>query len=122
MLVGDWILIAFALLVAIPFATLAVESLASLLPVSRRSLPDERPACAILVPAHNEEAGIAATIRNLLPQLAPGDRIVVVADNCTDATEAVARTAGADVVNRSDPVRRGKGFALDFGLGHLAEN
>ena len=52
-------------------------------------------------------------------QLQPGDRFLVVADNCTDDTPAVARAAGAEVVERIDPVRRGKGYALDFGVTHL---
>ena len=50
------------------------------------------------------------------PQLRNGDRLMVVADNCTDATAAVARAAGAQVVERVDAERRGKGYALDFGL------
>jgi cellulose synthase/poly-beta-1,6-N-acetylglucosamine synthase-like glycosyltransferase len=47
-------------------------------------------------------------------------RVLVVADNCTDATAAVARAAGVEVVERHDTSRRGKGFALDFGRAHLA--
>src|SRR5437762_2498433 len=50
-----------------------------------------------------------------------GDRVLVVADNCTDATAAVAREHGVDVVDRFDETRRGKGFALDFGLRALDE-
>jgi cellulose synthase/poly-beta-1,6-N-acetylglucosamine synthase-like glycosyltransferase len=49
-----------------------------------------------------------------------GDRILVVADNCTDGTAAAAREAGAEVVERRDADRRGKGYALDCGLKHLA--
>jgi len=37
---------------------------------------------AVLVPAHNESAGIARTVRSVLPQLRHGDRLLVVADNC----------------------------------------
>jgi glycosyltransferase involved in cell wall biosynthesis len=43
----------------------------------------------------------------------------VVADNCTDATATIAQDCGAEVIARIDPWRRGKGFALDFGIGHL---
>lgn len=75
-----------------------------------------RPPLAVLMPAHQEEAGIADTLGALTPQLRPGDRLLVVADNCTDATAARARAAGAEVVERTDPLRRGKGYALDFGL------
>ena len=79
-----------------------------------------RPPLAVLMPAHQEAAGIADTLHALTPQLRPGDRLLVVADNCTDATAALAREAGAEVAERTDPDRRGKGYALDFGLGILA--
>jgi poly-beta-1,6-N-acetyl-D-glucosamine synthase len=46
----------------------------------------------VLVPAHNEAAQIAATITSLLAQTRPPERIVVVADNCTDDTVAIAST------------------------------
>ncbi|NIC41044.1 glycosyltransferase family 2 protein [Aquabacterium sp. A08] len=77
---------------------------------------------AVLVPAHNEAAVIATTLAGLLPQLRPGDRLLVVADNCTDDTAALARAAGAEVVERSHATERGKGYALDFGVRHLAQN
>lgn len=70
----------------------------------------------IVVPAHDEEAGIAATIASLQALDYPKDhyRVLVVADNCTDATAHVARVAGATVLERRDPGRRGKGHALAF--------
>jgi cellulose synthase/poly-beta-1,6-N-acetylglucosamine synthase-like glycosyltransferase len=120
MLIGDWMLIALAGLVAVPFVVLAVEAIASLLPTPAARTSSSRPRCAVLVPAHDEEAGIAATVRNVRAQLAPGDHVLVVADNCTDGTADAARAAGAQVVERADPGRRGKGFALDFGLQRLA--
>jgi cellulose synthase/poly-beta-1,6-N-acetylglucosamine synthase-like glycosyltransferase len=72
----------------------------------------------IVVPAHNEADGIAHTIANLRQLDWPVDRyrILVVADNCTDATAAVASAAGALVVERHDPTLRGKGYALRFGF------
>jgi cellulose synthase/poly-beta-1,6-N-acetylglucosamine synthase-like glycosyltransferase len=72
----------------------------------------------IVVPAHNEETGIARTIASLrkLEWPAEGFRIWVVADNCTDATATVAQTAGARVLVRSDAALRGKGYALTFGF------
>ena len=78
-----------------------------------------RGSVAILVPAHNEEDGIAHTLSMLLPQLADGDRVLVVADNCADATAERARAAGAQVVERFHASDRGKGFALAFGVDHL---
>ena len=70
----------------------------------------------VVVPAHDEEAGIAATVRSVLALDYPAAlrRVLVVADNCADATAERARRAGADVLVRDDPDRRGKGRALSF--------
>ncbi|SEH18219.1 Glycosyltransferase, catalytic subunit of cellulose synthase and poly-beta-1,6-N-acetylglucosamine synthase [Sphingopyxis sp. YR583] len=76
---------------------------------------------AILVPAHNEAAGIAATVL-ALESAAPGAETLVVADNCTDETAALAAQAGAKVAERSDPDRRGKGYALAFGRDALSHD
>lgn len=120
MLIGDWLLLTISACVAVPFVVLTIEALASLLPQRRPSSSSDRPRCAVLIPAHDEESGIAATLRNIRDQLTPSDRILVVADNCSDATASIARAAGADVVERNDAERRGKGFALDCGLRELA--
>jgi poly-beta-1,6-N-acetyl-D-glucosamine synthase len=45
----------------------------------------------VLIPAHNEEATIGRNLHALLTQTRVPDRIVVVADNCTDRTEQIAR-------------------------------
>ena len=74
----------------------------------------------VLIPAHDEARGIGAMLAGLFATLPPTMRVLVVADNCSDATAAVARAAGAEVVERHDTSRRGKGFALDFGRAHLA--
>jgi cellulose synthase/poly-beta-1,6-N-acetylglucosamine synthase-like glycosyltransferase len=73
----------------------------------------------VLIPAHDEEKGIGRTVQALLPQLRPGDRLVVVADNCTDRTAEVARSLGATVSERTDADKRGKGYALDHGVRFL---
>ncbi len=50
-----------------------------------------------LVPAHNEAGHIVTTIESLRAQTCPPDRIVVVADNCSDNTVGLALDAGAEV-------------------------
>jgi cellulose synthase/poly-beta-1,6-N-acetylglucosamine synthase-like glycosyltransferase len=77
---------------------------------------------AIIVPAHNEEAGIRATLEVLVPELRKQDNLIVVADNCTDSTAAIARSVGGTVLERNNDSLRGKGYALDFGLRFLDEN
>jgi cellulose synthase/poly-beta-1,6-N-acetylglucosamine synthase-like glycosyltransferase len=76
----------------------------------------------VLIPAHNEGTGILATIRDVQAQLGPNDRLLVVADNCTDDTAAIVEAAGVEAIVRADPARRGKGYALEFGVRHLGLN
>lgn len=74
---------------------------------------------AVLVPAHNEEAGIGETLTTLIPNLKPQDKLIVIADNCTDTTAEIAIAHGSTTIERHDPEHRGKGYALDFGLKYL---
>jgi 1,2-diacylglycerol 3-beta-glucosyltransferase len=79
----------------------------------------------IIVPAHNEATVIKNVVANLRKIDWPTDgyRIMVIADNCTDDTAALARAAGANVLERHDSQRRGKGYALEYAFGvSLAEN
>jgi cellulose synthase/poly-beta-1,6-N-acetylglucosamine synthase-like glycosyltransferase len=55
-------------------------------------------AVAVLIPAHNEAAGIEDTLRSAALQSRPPGRVCVIADNCTDDTARLAREAGAEVV------------------------
>jgi biofilm PGA synthesis N-glycosyltransferase PgaC len=50
-----------------------------------------------LIPAHNEEKLIGATIQSLLDQDRKPDRIIVVADNCTDKTVELAKTFDVEI-------------------------
>jgi cellulose synthase/poly-beta-1,6-N-acetylglucosamine synthase-like glycosyltransferase len=51
-----------------------------------------------LIPAHNEADSIHQTLAALDAQTRPADRIIVIADNCTDETPELARAAGAEVL------------------------
>lgn len=148
-LVVDIVFFVIALGLLVPIAVLFIECSAALLPgraeLGVKSVP--RPKVAVLVPAHNEASGIGATLETILPQLTAQDRLVVIADNCSDETAVVAkrycnreaalkaspdalvskqefsqeqtqseRTLDVIVVERQDSERRGKGYALDYGL------
>ncbi|MEO8139163.1 MAG: glycosyltransferase family 2 protein [Gemmatimonadota bacterium] len=74
-----------------------------------------------LIPAHDEELLIERTVRSLCAQEYPAAllKIVVIADNCTDGTAALARTAGATVLERHSETQRGKHHAIEWALGEL---
>jgi cellulose synthase/poly-beta-1,6-N-acetylglucosamine synthase-like glycosyltransferase len=113
-----WLLVVVQVLLAAPFL---VELLAGLPGGRGRGSGAEGPvpSAALLMPAHDEGRHIGATLAALLPVMTPGMRLLVVADNCSDDTAARARAAGAQVVERFDPSRRGKGHALAFGRAQL---
>ena len=69
-----------------------------------------------MIPAHDEELDITDTVRSCQSQDYPKDffEIIVIADNCLDSTAALARQAGATVVERHDDLNRSKGHALRF--------
>jgi cellulose synthase/poly-beta-1,6-N-acetylglucosamine synthase-like glycosyltransferase len=119
----SFFLVTLAFLLAIPVAIFLIEVVASIALPQRDCLIAPRgelgPRVAVLVPAHNESVGLLPTIADIKAQLRASDRLLVVADNCTDDTSEVAMGAGAEVIVRDDPGRKGKGYALAFGLGHL---
>jgi cellulose synthase/poly-beta-1,6-N-acetylglucosamine synthase-like glycosyltransferase len=83
--------------------------------------PATVPLLVALVPAHDEERGIAAAVAALARQSYPAERreTIVIADNCSDATAAQAAAAGATVWERDEPRLRGKGPALRWALERL---
>jgi cellulose synthase/poly-beta-1,6-N-acetylglucosamine synthase-like glycosyltransferase len=104
---------------ALPFFA-ASAYLAALAVLARRQTPpaavEPRLRFDIVVPAHNEEAEIAQTVASLRAIEYPRShfRVLVVADNCSDATAGRAAAAGAQVLVRHDTERRGKGYALAY--------
>jgi cellulose synthase/poly-beta-1,6-N-acetylglucosamine synthase-like glycosyltransferase len=115
------ILILFGVIVGVPVVTLFVQVLASLLRPAIEVSEGHRLPVAVLVPAHNEELSIDKTLFSILPQLEATDRLIVVADNCSDRTADIARQAGAEVTIRTNQALRGKGYALEHGLEFLEQ-
>jgi len=80
---------------------------------------------AALIPAHNEAATIVAVVRGLQAQTQAPDRIIVIADNCNDDTESLARNAGAEVyvtVDNTDKKAGGLNQVLDLLLPTMDED
>lgn len=79
----------------------------------------------VLVPAHNEESCLSATLTSLLSQSHRPERIIVVADNCTDSTVEIARRAGVDAFESVDNTHKKAGAlnqALKILLPRLGDN
>ena len=67
-----------------------------------------------IIPAYNEENSIGKVISDIPPIV---DEIIVVNNNSTDATERVAKTAGATVINEP---KRGYGYACLCGMNYIS--
>src|SRR3954464_13680475 len=108
-----------SILVSLPVLACTTYLFVLVLLSGRRKAPTPPPPTLrfdIIVPSHNEEAGIAETVTSLLALDYPKDRfrVLVVADNCSDRTADLARAAGATVLERQSATERGKGYALNF--------
>src|SRR5258705_10550409 len=102
----SWVLLIALAFVLVPVSVLLVQVVCALFPRRSVPLPEAgRPHLAILVPAHDEAPGIGKTVSSVLSQLLDGDRLVVVADNCSDDTAQIAAAAGAEVWERRDASR-----------------
>ena len=104
-----------ALGLGLPLVVLGVECWLSLLPLRRHELHgSSQPRLAVIIPAHNEADCIADTVKCIRAQLNDAAEVIVIADNCSDATADNARFAGATAWERTDAARVGKGYALNF--------
>lgn len=115
------LLIGASLLVALPGASAVIHTtlltIASAFyrePGPRGDVPRAR--FLVMIPAHNEELLIGATLESVGAALRAEDAVVVIADRCTDATAEIARSHGADVLERGLDEEPGRGAARQAGL------
>ena len=89
----------------------------------RADMPKKLHKFAVIIAARNEQAVIGELIKSIKDQKYPQQLIdiFVVADNCTDHTARVAREAGAIVYERFNQKQIGKGYALNFLFGKIAQ-
>jgi 1,2-diacylglycerol 3-beta-glucosyltransferase len=90
----------------------------------RKRAPEQargRSRLVVLIPAHNERDFIGRAVESLNRQSYPRElyEILVVADNCSDDTAAVATASGAEVLVRKEPDARGKGRALQWAIDRI---
>lgn len=114
------------LIIFIPVMILFAECMLAFLPnkneIQKNHYQEQRTSIAVLIPAHNERQVIGQTLSALIPQLNTQDRLIVIADNCTDNTADLAREFKATVIERKDLSKIGKGYALDYGLRFMQSN
>lgn len=113
-------------LLCIPTIVLLIEVLGALrstrVTAFESMAPDNLTSLAVVVPAHNESGLIVPTLGDIRPQLRDGDRLLVIADNCSDDTAEIAAANGAEVIERNEPDKVGKGYAMAHGIAHLHAN
>jgi cellulose synthase/poly-beta-1,6-N-acetylglucosamine synthase-like glycosyltransferase len=91
----------------------------------KRKIPDQPDTAtlrlAVVIPAHDEALLITRCVESvsLSARRYEGCEIVVVADNCSDETAALAVEAGARVLVRQNAELRGKGYALRMAFDQL---
>ena len=100
----------------------SLETILGSLPIKAKRYSGLTPTTRILIPAHNEAGTIETTLERLASIVSEEVSLLVVADNCSDATATLVRQAGHEVVERHDLDNRGKGFALAFGRDHLRDD
>ncbi|MEI6431636.1 MAG: glycosyltransferase family 2 protein [bacterium] len=100
--------------------TLMISATRRRKPVGNASVGNEEK-FTIVIPAHNEEMVIGATLNSLKALDYRADRfhIVVIADNCTDATISIVRAMSVQVMERNNLEQRGKGYALEWAFRSL---
>jgi len=123
----DSVILCFTLILLLPISVLFLECTAALLPSKKKNKNGAvknypRPTVAVLIAAHDEEVVIGSTISNILPQLSGRDRLIVIADNCSDRTASIVKNFDVTLLERKNSLHRGKGYALDYGLQSMQQN
>lgn len=85
------------------------------------SLSGEKKRFLVLIPAHNEQMVIKRVIDSIRDTDYDQDlvKIVIIADNCSDSTVQIVKDCQADVLERIDQEKIGKGYAIEWALNRL---
>jgi cellulose synthase/poly-beta-1,6-N-acetylglucosamine synthase-like glycosyltransferase len=117
LLVCGSLLVVMTLPLILELLVLTIAALWPKVPVETERAGSNVDQLTVLIPAHNEEALIGRAIQSVLQSAdSAATKVLVVAHNCTDATAAKAKAAGASVLVLDDSTRSGKGYALSEGF------
>lgn len=114
----------FLVLLSVSVIIFFIQIACSFLPYSKNQYQNisDTISTVILIPAHNESIGISSTLHSIKNKIEQSSniKVLVVADNCDDDTVQVVRSHNIEVIERFDKKKRGKGYALDFGIQYLS--
>ncbi|QDU34538.1 N-glycosyltransferase [Poriferisphaera corsica] len=82
---------------------------------------DLRNQIAVVVPAHNEEACISRTLKNICNQIDENDILVVVAHNCNDHTVELSSVYTDEIITVDDSSQIGKSYAIAAAQNYLKD-
>ncbi len=111
-IIAIWLIFVLYQLFLVLCATLPQRSIANISNTHRFHL---------IIPAHNEEM-LLSEVLHRLKELEYDNHlydIVVIADNCVDATASIAKQCDVRCLERFDENRKGKGYALAWALDTL---
>ena len=108
-------------LLLVPGLVWLIEVMLGIIPAREIKTSEQAVSAVILIPAHNEDQVIKATLNGLAAQLTERDQVLVIADNCSDDTANIVRECGMQVAERFHETERGKGFALAYGVAQIAK-
>src|SRR5262249_54156642 len=124
---ADHTIAALALCLAVASALMIVRLLALMIFARmhrRRTKPQHvppgwrAPGISVIIPAFNEAAGIAATVRSMVNSNYPGElEVIVVDDGSTDGTAGIVRALRLPRVRVISQPNAGKPAALNRGIG-----
>ena len=116
MSIVDILLLIFSNIFVVLFLYQVVYTVVALVKKAPQFVEKKKCKYAFLISAKNEENCIKYLIDSINNQNYPKEnfQVFVVADNCDDNTAKVARDAGANVYERFNQEKKGKGYALDY--------
>ncbi len=120
-MIVDTFLVSLGVIFLLVMVYLAFLAVASFWPAGKQRPCPPRYRFAILIPAHNEERQIGATLEHLLAVDYPAGlyEIIVVADSCRDRTVDEVRSRGVTCWQYERGEDRGKGYVLQWAFPRL---